>query len=123
MECYALFLELNVPFQMRHRHQDMSGIFKTPFGSWLIPTLGSILCILLMASVSKAIGYRLLVWTLIGQVIYFVFGFWHSKRRILLQQERISMAEELIQTVRRSEPVRTDDMNENHPDGIITQYF
>lgn len=78
---------------------------------------------MLMVNVSKATGYRLLVWTLIGQVIYFIFGFWHSKRRILLQQDRITIERELIQTVRRSEPIRTEDMNENDPNGVIIQYF
>lgn len=112
-----MLLELNDSFQIRHRHPDMCGTFKTPFGSWLIPTLGSILCILLMVGVSKATAYRLLIWTLIGQVIYFMFGFWHSKRRIALRQDRNSMEGQLRPIARRSEPVHTDSMNETHPDG------
>ncbi|CAF4657332.1 unnamed protein product, partial [Rotaria sp. Silwood2] len=58
-----------------------------PFGSWLIPTIGSLLCILLMKGITKATGFRFLVWIALGQIIYFSYGFWHSKQRKLLRNE------------------------------------
>lgn len=29
----------------------------------------------------KETWYRLLIWTAIGQIVYFTYGFWHSKKR------------------------------------------
>ncbi len=66
---------------MRRTYPDMPRSFRVPCGSWLIPTVGSILCILLMIRVTKATGYGFLVWTAIGQIVYFSYGFWHSQKR------------------------------------------
>lgn len=68
---------------MRFTHKDVLRGFRVPCSRWLIPTIGSLLCILLMKSISKATVYRFLLWTGIGQIIYFSYGFWHSKRRKL----------------------------------------
>ncbi|CAF0960448.1 unnamed protein product [Rotaria sordida] len=66
---------------MRYTHGDMPRPFKVPFGSWLIPTIGSLLCILPMIGITKGTGFRFLVWTALGQIIYFSYGFWHSRQR------------------------------------------
>ncbi|CAF4452051.1 unnamed protein product [Rotaria sp. Silwood2] len=84
-----IFVHITV-IVMRYSHRDMPRTFEVPFGSWLIPTIGSLLCILLMKSVTKTTGYRFLVWTALGQIIYFSYGFWHSKRRNLMQSEFIA---------------------------------
>lgn len=66
---------------MRYREKDMQRTFRVPFGAWLIPISGSLLCILLLIGTSAATGCRFLVWTALGQIIYFSYGFWHSKQR------------------------------------------
>ena len=80
---------------MRYTHRDMPRVFRVPLGSWFVPTVGSLLCILLMINTSKATAYRFLVWTGIGQIIYFSYSFWHSNGRSLAQQGRLSEAEEI----------------------------
>ncbi|CAF5114205.1 unnamed protein product, partial [Rotaria sp. Silwood1] len=42
-----LFAHITV-IVMRYTHKDMQRVFRVPFGSWLIPIIGSLLCILLM---------------------------------------------------------------------------
>jgi hypothetical protein len=34
-----------------------------------------------MAGVTKGTGVRFCVWVGIGQIVYFAYGFWHSKKR------------------------------------------
>ena len=75
---------------MRYTHCDMPRMFRVPFGSWFVPTLGSLLCILLLANTSKPTAYRFLVWTAIGQIIYFSYSFRHSKGRLASQQQPVT---------------------------------
>ncbi|CAF5183762.1 unnamed protein product, partial [Rotaria magnacalcarata] len=79
---------------MRFTHKDMPRGFKVPCGKWLIPTVGSLLCVLLLKGISKATGFRFLAWTLLGQVIYFLHGFWHSRAGLFAtNRSTTSMAE------------------------------
>jgi len=66
---------------MRFTHKDVPRGFRVPLGPWVIPPIGAFLCILLMVTSSKETGIRLAVWMGIGQVIYFTYGYWHSKLR------------------------------------------
>ncbi|CAF2410448.1 unnamed protein product [Rotaria sp. Silwood2] len=84
---------------MRYTHRDMQRTFEVPFGSWLIPTIGSLLCILLMKGIAKTTAYRFLVWTALGQIIYFSYGFWHSKRRKKMKSESVASTVELVSTL------------------------
>ncbi|CAF4936940.1 unnamed protein product, partial [Rotaria sp. Silwood2] len=52
-----------------------------------------------MTSVTKATVYRFLVWTAIGQVLYFSYGFWYSKRRKLFRNESNLNRIELLPTI------------------------
>ncbi|CAF3902786.1 unnamed protein product [Rotaria sordida] len=92
-----IFVHITV-IVMRYTHGDMQRPFKVPFGSWLIPTIGSLLCILLMKSITKTTGFRFLVWTALGQIIYFSYGFWHSKQRKLIKSASITSAVEILPT-------------------------
>ncbi|CAF4258065.1 unnamed protein product [Rotaria sp. Silwood2] len=83
---------------MRYTHRDMPRTFEVLFGSWLIPTIGSLFCIFLIKSITKAAGFRFLVWTALGQIIYFSYGFWHSKRRNLIESEFVGSTIELAPT-------------------------
>ena len=51
--------------------------FRTPW-VWFVAPAGVLSCGLLMASLSQATWIRLLVWTLIGLVIYFGYGYRHA---------------------------------------------
>ncbi|CAF0958515.1 unnamed protein product [Rotaria sordida] len=84
---------------MRYTHKHIPRIFKVPFGSWLIPTIGSLLCILLMKGITKGTGFRFLVWTALGQIIYFSYGFWYSKGRKLIKSASITSAVEILPRV------------------------
>jgi APA family basic amino acid/polyamine antiporter len=68
---------------MRFTHKEVPRGFRVPFGPWVIPPIGAMLCLLLMITSSKETGIRLAVWMAVGQVIYFSYGFWHSKLRTL----------------------------------------
>jgi hypothetical protein len=77
----------------------MQRTFRVPFGSWLIPTLGSLLCILLFTGIKEGAIYVFLVWTAIGQIFYFSYGFWHSKRRPPARDHSVQSTMELLPTV------------------------
>ena len=62
------------------RYTDPNRIrpFRCPF-SPVFPSLGIILCVLLMLSLPSENWLRLVGWLLVGLCIYFFYGFWHSK--------------------------------------------
>jgi APA family basic amino acid/polyamine antiporter len=51
--------------------------FRTPF-AWFVAPAGVLSCGLMMASLSYATWLRLVIWTLLGLVIYFVYGYRHA---------------------------------------------
>ncbi len=119
---------------MRRTHKDMDRPFEVPCGSWLLPTVGSLLCILLMAGVTKETGIRFLVLTGIGQVVYFSYGFRHSKRRKQGRDRESSLksTQDLLPTVEaiameymnnKSEPDLTNEETENEMEGDIIMRF
>jgi hypothetical protein len=117
---------------MRFTHKDMQRTFQVPFGSWLIPTLGSLLCILLLAGVKKVTAYRFLVWTAIGQIFYFSYGFWHSKRRPPARDHSVQSTMELLPTVESimmevthtvPESDLASDISDNETEEITEYYF
>jgi basic amino acid/polyamine antiporter, APA family len=52
-------------------------VFRTPF-VWFVAPAGVIFCGAMMASLSGATWARLVVWTLLGLMIYFAYGFRHA---------------------------------------------
>ncbi|CAF1266235.1 unnamed protein product [Adineta ricciae] len=75
-----LFVHVEVII-LRYTARDIPRPFPVPFNGKLIPVVGSILCILLMINMKKETWYRFLIWTVIGQIVYFAYGFRHSKKR------------------------------------------
>ena len=67
---------------MRCTHKEFPAPFRLPFGRWLIPVLGILLCILLLSNTTKGTGIRFGIWMAIGHIIYFSYGFWRSKARL-----------------------------------------
>jgi basic amino acid/polyamine antiporter, APA family len=62
---------------MRKKHPEAERPFRVPFVP-LTPILGILLCLLLMFSLPKENWYRLIIWLIIGFVIYFAYGRHHS---------------------------------------------
>jgi APA family basic amino acid/polyamine antiporter len=62
---------------LRKTHPNLNRPFKVPF-VWVIPSLGAIFCFIQMGSLPWMTWVRLILWTVAGLVIYFVYGKWHS---------------------------------------------
>ncbi|CAF4329943.1 unnamed protein product [Rotaria socialis] len=80
---------------MRFTHKDMPRGFEVPCGRWLLPTIGSLLCMLLMKGVPVMAVYIFLVWTGLGQIFYFSYGYWHSQRRRFRKNQELNSMIEL----------------------------
>jgi APA family basic amino acid/polyamine antiporter len=63
---------------LRHSEPQLKRPFRTPLVP-LVPILGAFFCLYLMASLREATWIRLIVWLVIGLVIYFSYGRFHSK--------------------------------------------
>jgi amino acid transporter len=72
---------------MYFTHEDFPRAFQVPFRPWLVPVLGILLCIVLLINITKGAAIRFGVWMAIGHIIYFSYGFWHSKGRLLKRQD------------------------------------
>jgi APA family basic amino acid/polyamine antiporter len=72
---------------LRVKRPDLDRPFRTPLVP-LVPILGVLSCLGLLATLPAATWLRLLVWLLIGLVIYFTYGRKHS----VLQREREEQA-------------------------------
>ncbi len=62
---------------LRHVEPDMKRPFRTPLVP-LVPILGVVFCVYLMASLPVVTWIRFFVWLVIGLVIYFSYGRFHS---------------------------------------------
>jgi APA family basic amino acid/polyamine antiporter len=63
---------------LRKTRPELNRPFKTPF-SPVLPLLGAAICLVQMVFLPWAAWVRLTGWTLIGFVIYFFYGFRHSR--------------------------------------------
>lgn len=63
---------------LRIRQPDLKRPFKNPWNP-LIPTLGILSCLALMAFLPGATWHRFLVWIVIGITVYFTYSIRHSK--------------------------------------------
>ncbi len=65
---------------MRYTRPDVHRPFRVPW-AWLLCPLGAAVCFGMTYFLSNATWIRLVVWTVIGGVIYLFYGFRHSKLR------------------------------------------
>lgn len=72
---------------MRRTHPDAERPFRAPF-SPLTPILGIITCLMLMFSLPAENWLRLIIWLLLGFIIYFGYGRHHSIGKQLIQEEQ-----------------------------------
>jgi APA family basic amino acid/polyamine antiporter len=63
---------------LRRRRPDLDRPFRTPLVP-LVPILGILCCVGLMATLPRDTWIRLLVWLLIGFAVYFGYGIRHSR--------------------------------------------
>jgi APA family basic amino acid/polyamine antiporter len=62
---------------MRKKHPEAERPFRAPFVPF-VPIMGILSCLLLMFSLPAENWYRLIIWLLIGFIIYFTYGRKHS---------------------------------------------
>ncbi|MCX6304858.1 MAG: amino acid permease [Bacteroidetes bacterium] len=65
---------------LRKTRPDIERPFRTPFVP-TIPILGALICLIQMAALPVDTWLRLIIWMAIGFVIYFTYGYRHSKQR------------------------------------------
>lgn len=69
---------------MRKTNPNAERPFRCPMVP-IVPVLGILLCLTMMCALPVANWYRLIAWLLIGFVIYFLYGKYHSKLRQRLE--------------------------------------
>jgi APA family basic amino acid/polyamine antiporter len=77
---FAFVIVCGAVLVMRRTNPDASRPFRAPLVP-LLPILGVLTCLLLMFSLPVENWYRLIVWMIIGFVIYFTYGYSHSELR------------------------------------------
>jgi APA family basic amino acid/polyamine antiporter len=71
---------------LRRRRPDLHRPFRTPWVP-LVPILGILISGLMMVSLPRDTWIRLVVWLIIGMVLYFFYGRHHSRVQLSLQME------------------------------------
>lgn len=69
---------------LRYKQPDLPRAFRTPFVP-VVPILGILTCLLMMVSLPLDTWIRLIVWLVLGFIIYFGYGIKNSKLRRQLQ--------------------------------------
>ena len=77
---FAFFIVCAAVLIMRRTNPEAERPFRAPLYPF-VPILGMLACLLLMFSLPVENWYRLLIWMVLGFVIYFSYGYSHSKLR------------------------------------------
>jgi APA family basic amino acid/polyamine antiporter len=77
---FAFVIVCGAVLVMRRTNPNANRPFRAPFVP-LLPVLGILTCLLLMFSLPVENWYRLIIWMLLGFVIYFTYGYKHSALR------------------------------------------
>lgn len=83
---FAFVIVCGAVMVMRRTNPDANRPFRAPLVP-LIPILGILTCLLLMFSLPAENWYRLIIWLVVGLVIYFLYGRRHS---VMAQQRHLS---------------------------------
>jgi APA family basic amino acid/polyamine antiporter len=65
---------------LRHTQPELDRPFKVP-AVYLVAPLGVISCVLLVIGLSHVAQVRFVVWLGVGLIVYFVYGYHHSRVR------------------------------------------
>lgn len=63
---------------LRYTRPELPRPFRTPW-PWVTCTLGALICFWMMYSLPRGTWWRLLVWTIVGALIYAVYGYKNSR--------------------------------------------
>nr|XP_044631625.1 LOW QUALITY PROTEIN: cationic amino acid transporter 4-like [Equus asinus] len=88
-----------------HQQQRRQDAFQVPMVP-LIPAASILLNVFLMLHLSSLTWLRFSVWLLIGLVVYFVYGIWHSKEN---QRELPGLTASLEETVQALDSLNPED--------------
>jgi basic amino acid/polyamine antiporter, APA family len=69
---------------MRKKRPDVHRPFRTPWVPF-VPIMGIVIALAMMLSLNGVTWIRLIVWLIIGMVIYFTYGRHHSKVQVMLK--------------------------------------
>jgi APA family basic amino acid/polyamine antiporter len=72
---------------LRRTRPDLPRAFKAPLVP-LLPILSVLACVYLMLNLPAQTWLRFLVWMVIGVVLYFSYGYWHSRTAMPWQKTR-----------------------------------
>src|SRR4029077_21074588 len=73
---FAFVIVCGAVLVMRRTNPDANRPFRAPLVP-LVPILGVLTCLLLMFSLPVENWYRLIIWMVIGFVLYFSYGYRH----------------------------------------------
>jgi APA family basic amino acid/polyamine antiporter len=78
---------------LRAREPNLPRPFRVPFVPF-VPLLAVAVCLLLMASLPQATWERLVIWMILGLVIYIAYGRRHSRVRTMAREQHTLVLEE-----------------------------
>jgi APA family basic amino acid/polyamine antiporter len=66
---------------LRYKDLDRERPFRVPLGPWFLPVLGIVSCLGLIYYLPPSSWWRFVGWLAVGMVIYFLYGYRHSRLR------------------------------------------
>jgi APA family basic amino acid/polyamine antiporter len=69
---------------LRFKIPDRPRPFRVPFGPWLVPALGALSCVGMIAYLPPTSWVRFGVWLVVGLTVYAAYGYRHSRLRAAL---------------------------------------
>jgi APA family basic amino acid/polyamine antiporter len=78
---FAFFLVCIGIVILRIKDPERERGFRVPGGTWLVPVLGASSCVVLACYLPRSSWYRFGLWLLVGLVVYFFYGWSHSRLR------------------------------------------
>ena len=66
---------------LRVREPNRERGFRVPGGTWLLPVLGAASCVFLARYLPRESWWRFGIWLAVGIVVYFFYGYRHSRLR------------------------------------------
>jgi APA family basic amino acid/polyamine antiporter len=75
---------------LRYKDPERERPFRVPLGPWFLPVLGIISCLGLIYYLPPSSWWRFIGWLVVGMVIYFLYGYRHSRLRgVQSRQSRV----------------------------------
>ena len=78
---FAFFLVCIGIIILRVREPNRERGFRVPGGTWFLPVLGAISCVFLARYLPSESWWRFGIWLVVGMVVYFFYGYRHSRLR------------------------------------------